>query len=70
MCYAYFKFLSTKPPLATGKKHEIDSRQANFWLEISIRTPQMQKDKHLTANLVCSIIQKFEYGENEAISRI
>jgi len=40
-----------------GKSIKLTARKVSFWLEISIRTPQMQKHEHLTANFVCSIIQ-------------
>lgn len=53
-----------------GKSIKLTAREASFWLEISIRTPQMQKNEHRTANCIRSIIQKHEYGVNEAISRI
>jgi len=53
-----------------GKSIKLTARKASFWVEISIRTPQMQKHEHLTVNFVCSIIQKHEYGVNEAISPI
>jgi hypothetical protein len=52
------------------KSTKLTAQQASFWLEISIRSRQMQKHEHLTVNFVCSIIQKLEYGVNEAISRI
>ena len=53
-----------------GKSIKLTARKGSFWVEISIRTPEMQKHELLTANFVCSIIQKHEYGVNEAISRI
>ena len=53
-----------------GKSIKLTARKASFWVEISIRTPQMQKHEHLTVNFVSSIIQKHEYGVNEAISPI
>jgi hypothetical protein len=53
-----------------GKSIKLTARKASFWLEISISTRQLQKHEHLTANFVCSIIQKHEYGVNEATSRI
>jgi len=53
-----------------GKSIKLAARKGSLWIEISIRTPKMQKYKHLTAKFVHSVIQNHEYGVNEAISRI